>query len=258
MPLAKRVDPPYVQVMDHYRRLILDGSLSEGDRLPPVAQIAREWGISTATAARGIGQLQIEGLLRTSPQGTFVETLRPVSDTPRDRMTRVRRGGMAGSAAEMEVVRFAELIRIPVYVAELMGLDPGGQVIRRESVTVAGRRPKAEPVMLSVSWFAPDLAGMVPELLETKPVRGSAVGRIEKATGRVVTAGEDHLHGRAADEREATALGLPVGAPILAGAYLWTEEDGGVLEYGEFCLPSRRTLRYRYEVTDGESKDSGE
>ena len=35
MPKAKRVDPPYVQVMDHYRRMILDGALSEGERLPP-------------------------------------------------------------------------------------------------------------------------------------------------------------------------------------------------------------------------------
>lgn len=249
MPRAQRVDPPYVQVMDHYRRQILDGKLSEGDRLPPVAEMGKEWGISTATAARAIGQLQIEGLVRTSPQGTFVETLRPVSDSPRDRMARVRRAGVASSAAEMEIVRFAELIRVPVYVAELMGLDPGGQIIRRESVTVAGRRPTAEPVMLSVSWFAPDLASVVPELMETRPVPGSSINRIEASAGQV-TYGEDHLHGRAADQREASALGLALGSPILAGAYLWTDDDGKVLEYGEFCLPPKRTLRYRYDIAD--------
>jgi GntR family transcriptional regulator len=250
MPKAKRVDPPYVQVMDHYRRMILDGALSEGERLPPVAEIGREWGVSTATAARSIGQLQIEGFVRTSPQGTFVDTLKPVGDSPRDRMARVRRTGVASSAAEMEIVRAAERIRVPVYVAELMDLDPAGDVIRRESVTVAGRRPRAEPVALAVAWFAPDLAETIPELLNTRPVPG-IVARIEAATGRAVVHGEDHLHGRASDEREASALGLPVGSPILAGAYIWTDAAGAVLEYGEFCFPPRRTLRYDYDIEPG-------
>src|ERR1039457_718100 len=235
--------------MDHYRGLILDGKLGEGDRLPPVAEIGREWEISTATAARVVGQLQVEGYVRTSPQGTYVETLRHAADTPRDRMARVRREGRPRSGAEMDVIRAAELVRVPVYVAELMSLDPSGQVIRREWVTAAGRRPKAEPVMLSVSWFTPDLAADVPELLEIRPsAGGSLIARVESATGRRVTYGEDHLEGRAADEREAAALGLPVGSPILAGAYLWVDEPGAVVEYGEFCLPPRRTIRYKYEV----------
>jgi GntR family transcriptional regulator len=250
MPKAARVDPPYVQVMDHYRRLILDGELNEGDRLPPVAEIGREWGISTATAGRAISQLQIEGFVRTTPQGTFVTTLKPVADSPRDRMARVRRTGAVGSAAEMEVVRFAERIRVPVYVAELMNLDPAGDVIRRESVTTAGRRPQAEPVALSVAWFAPELAETMPELLDTRPVPG-IIARIEAATARVIAHGEDHLHARASDTREATALGLPVGTPILAGAYIWTDGEGVVLEYGEFCFPPRRTIRYDYDIEPG-------
>jgi GntR family transcriptional regulator len=249
MPRAQRVDPPYVQVMNHYRRQILDGQLHEGDRLPPVDEIGKEWGISRATAARAIGQLQIEGYLRTSPQGTFVETLKPVSDTPRDRMSRVRKHGQVRGESEMEIIRAAERIRVPVYVAELMGLDPAGEIIRREWVTVAGRKPRAEPVMLSVSWFDPALADVVPELLSTDAsVGGSMVARIEQATGRRATHGEDHMHGRAADEREAAALGLSTGTPILAAAYLWVDQDGGVIEYGEFCLPPRRTTRYEYEI----------
>jgi GntR family transcriptional regulator len=250
MPKAKRVDPPYVQVMDHYRRLILDGTLSEGDRLPPVAEIGREWGVSTATAGRAIGQLQIEGFVRTGPQGTFVDTLKPVGDSPRDRMARVRRTGVASSAAEMEIVRYAERIRVPVYVAELMNLDASGDVIRRESVIAAGRRPRAEPVAFSVAWFAPDLADAMPELLTTRPIPG-LIARLEAATGRVIVHGEDHLQGRASDEREATALGLPPGSPILAGAYIWADTDGAVLEYGEFCFPPRRTLRYDYDIEPG-------
>jgi GntR family transcriptional regulator len=165
-------------------------------------------------------------------------------------MARVRRTGLVSSAAEFEVVRFAERIRVPVYVAELMGLDPAGEVIRRESVTTAGRRPHAEPVALSVAWFAPELAEAVPELLTTRPIPG-LIARIEAATARAVAHGEDHLHARDSDTREATALGLPVGAPILAGAYIWTDAEGAVLEYGEFCFPPRRTVRYDYDIEPG-------
>ena len=79
MPRARREDPPYVQVVDYYRTQILGGKLAEGDRLPPVTQLGKEWRISTATAARAIGQLQTEGYVRTRPQGTIA-----VSPSPDD------------------------------------------------------------------------------------------------------------------------------------------------------------------------------
>lgn len=257
MPKATRVDPPYVQVMDHYRQQILDGELTEGDKLPAVTEMGREWGVSPATAGRAISQLQVEGFVRTTPQGTFVQTLKPIGDSPRDRMARVRRTGTIASAAEQEVVRFAERIRVPVYVAELMGLDPAGDVIRRESVATAGRKPQAEPVALSVAWFAPELAEAVPELLSSRPVPG-LIARIESATGRVAVHGEDHLHARDCDAREAAALGLPVGAPTLAGAYIWTDAEGAVLEYGEFCFPPRRTIRYDYDIEPAGAPETGD
>jgi GntR family transcriptional regulator len=245
MPSAQRVDPPYAQIANHYRRQILDGALSEGDRLPAFAEIGKEWGVSVSTVARGIGQLAIEGYVRVLARGTFVEPLRHGSDTPRDRIARVR-SARAMPTGDMEVVRFAEQIRAPAYVADLMDLDPSGQVIRREWVTCAGRLPLAEPVALHVAWYPPQLAELVPELLATKPIPGGAIKLIEGASGQTVTHGEDHFHGRASDAREASALGIPIGAAILAGAYLWTTDDGTVLEYGEFCLPERRTLRYDY------------
>lgn len=250
MPEAQRVDPPYVQVANHYRRMILDGELAEGDQLPPFAEVGRQWRVATSTAARGIGQLAIEGYVRVLARGTFVEPLRHGADTPRDQIARIRRARPAPASSDLDIVRFAELIRVPVYVADLLDIDPGGDVVRREWVVCAGRRPRAEPVALHVAWYAPELAASVPELLVTKPIAGGAIAMIEKATGRSVAHGEDHAHGRAADAREAAALGVPVGAPILAGAYLWNASDGTVLEYGEFCLPERRTIRYDYEVSE--------
>src|SRR5882762_2240936 len=211
MPKAQRIDPPYMQIGDYYRDQILDGTLTEGDRLPPITALVEEWGVAIATAARAIGQLQIEGYVRTNPKGAFVEPLKAGGTSPRQRMTRVRRTGTTESKAEMTIVRAAELIRPPVYIAELLDVDPDGEVVRRESVTTAGRRPRAEPVALTVQWYAPYLADLIPARLDSKPIP-NLIARIEEATGKTLVHGEDHFHGRASDAREAHALALQVGA----------------------------------------------
>lgn len=54
---------------------------------------------------------------------------------------------------------------------------------------------------------------------------------------------------RARDAREADALGVEIGAPILAGAWLW-HAASGVVEYGEVCSLADRVIRYEYEITD--------
>lgn len=248
MPKIERAEPPYVQIANHYRKRILEGDLKEGDQLPTMGDIASEWGVAPSTAARGIGQLAIEHLVQILARGTFVEPLQAGSDTPLDRIARVRESGRMTSGEEWELVQSAELARVPVYVTELLDLDPKTEVVRRESVIAAGRKPKASPVALTVQWYPPDFADLVPELLESRPIPGGAIAAIEKATGKTVAYGEDLFHGRSTDEHESSALGLPVGSPILAAAYIWRAEDGTVLEYGEFCLPERRTVRYEYNV----------
>ena len=248
MPKVQRAEPPYVQIANHFRKLILDGELKEGDQLPTMSEISDEWGVAPSTAARGIGQLAIERYVQILARGTFVEPLRYISDTPLDRIARVRQSGRLATTDEWELVKSAELTRVPVYITELLDLDPKAKVVRRESVIAAGRKPKASPVALTMQWYPPSFADLVPALLESHPIRDGAIGAIEKATNLTVTYGEDHFHGRSADEHECLALGVPSGSPILAAAYIWRASDGTVLEYGEFCLPERRTVRYEYEV----------
>jgi len=248
MPKIQRTEPPYVQIANHYRKLILDGELKEGDQLPTMSDIANEWGVAPSTAARGIGQLAIERYVQILARGTFVEPLRYTSDTPLARITRVHQSGRLAATDEWEIVRSAELTRVPIYVTELLDLDPSARVVRRESVIAAGRKPKASPVALTFQWYPPHFAELVPQLLESYPIRGGAITAIEKATGLTVAHGEDHFHGRNTDEHESLALGVPNGSPILAAAYIWRAENGAVLEYGEFCLPERRTVRYDYDV----------
>ena len=45
-------DAPYVQIIEHYRQEIRDGQLKDGDMLPSGREIAQQFGVSLATAAK--------------------------------------------------------------------------------------------------------------------------------------------------------------------------------------------------------------
>jgi GntR family transcriptional regulator len=245
-----------MQVTDHYRQLIQDGTLIEGAKLPTVADISREWGIAHATAAKAIGQLQVEGLVITSPRGSFVAGHGASATTPRDRLNRFRRTGTLDSAGEHHRVTVAGVVQAPTYVAELFGLDDDLRVLRREWVTIKD----AQLMALTVTWNRGELGEQVPELLTTaQSVVGNRLALIEPVTGHV-THGRDFSHGRGSDARESSALGLPTGAAILAVTWLWnTAADDSsepvLVEYGESVLPPRHTLTYDYESATEEGAE---
>ncbi|QNP71935.1 GntR family transcriptional regulator [Streptomyces roseirectus] len=235
---------PYMQVAERIRRRILDGALKEGEKLPPVRELAKSEGVSVATLGRSLDQLQVEGYITTSRRGTFVANAPEVAPSGYDRITRVLRTGSVLAEGETMIVTTAELIKPPQYVAEIFDLDDGDQVVRRQWHTGRGQQRTG----LFVTWHPAHFAAAVPELLSTS--RTSSPGlllKIQQATGRQVTAGRDDIHGRDADAREAGFLGLRVGSPILAGVHrLW--DDEGVIEYGEWCLPYRLAIGYEYSV----------
>ena len=59
-------DAPYVQIIEHYRQQIRAGLLKDGDMLPSGREIAAEFGVSLATAAKVAGGLQ--SLIREQEQ----------------------------------------------------------------------------------------------------------------------------------------------------------------------------------------------
>jgi len=235
---------PYMQITDHYRQKIADGEFAEGDRLPTVVDIASEWNVAHATAAKSIAQLQVEGLIMTSPRGSFVAGAESKATTPQDRFARARRTRSTASKGEHHHVNVAELVVAPTYVAELFGLEPGAQVIRREWVTIEDGSLRA----LTVTWYPAELAERAPLLSMEQSTVGPMLRHLEQHYGKIER-GRDFVHARGADAREASALGLPIGSPIAAVTWLaWRGER--LMEYGESCLPPRHTLTYSYDVPE--------
>lgn len=63
----------YVVVADHVAKMIGDGRLQPGARLPGEADMAEQYGIARMTARRAVRELRERGLVFTVPaKGTFV------------------------------------------------------------------------------------------------------------------------------------------------------------------------------------------
>jgi GntR family transcriptional regulator len=249
-PRVERTRPPYVQIADHYRGLIVSGEIAEGVKLPAVAAVADEWGVTTATAAKAYGQLQVERLVRTSPRGTFVEGASRAS-SPRDRALRMHSLGVPSAAGEISLVTAAAVVTAPAYVAELFAMEGDRpRVVRREWVTSENTLEGIAPVMLSVSWYPTAFADTVPGILSTDSATVDTLATaIESAVGPTAHF-RDFVESRSSDAREAGHLGLPIGGPVLAGAFLhWTAGDPGELvEYGEYVLPPKRVISWEYDI----------
>src|ERR1019366_2951700 len=72
-PAVQRPNPPYMQIVEHIRRQIRSGQLSDGGHVPSVPHLPRDWQVSAPTAAKALTTLRSEGYVRGVPgTGTIV------------------------------------------------------------------------------------------------------------------------------------------------------------------------------------------
>ncbi|HLT84997.1 MAG TPA: GntR family transcriptional regulator [Phototrophicaceae bacterium] len=80
-------EPIYVQIAEHLRRQVLDGTLAEGDQVMSTTQYATTYRINPATAAKAFAQLVDEDVIyKQRGVGMFV------ADGARERLRERRRG----------------------------------------------------------------------------------------------------------------------------------------------------------------------
>lgn len=79
--------PIYEQVKDGFRKLILTGILSTGDRLPSVRELAAELAINPNTIQRAYRELEAEGFIYSiAGKGSFAASLTEVTDRRRQEL----------------------------------------------------------------------------------------------------------------------------------------------------------------------------
>jgi len=63
---------PWRQIYAALRARIESGDLAPGDRLPSIVSLAQEHGVALTTVRKALDALKDDGLVVTSPMGTFV------------------------------------------------------------------------------------------------------------------------------------------------------------------------------------------
>jgi len=98
-------EPPYLRIAATLREDIEIGSLPPGAKAPSTRQLAKMFGVATATAAKALDTLRREGLLRAEPRsGHVVAAQQSAADTRRPTLTRDRLVQTAIAIADSEGV----------------------------------------------------------------------------------------------------------------------------------------------------------
>ena len=124
----------YEQIATQIKKLIINGSLQEGDPLPSVRALAQELGVSAITTRRAYTELEQDGYVFTAPaKGTFVshryiERLKELGlmklDEIMDDMIYLARAMIIDQEQLQELVteRYQEVSESPDYQAQLVKL----------------------------------------------------------------------------------------------------------------------------------------
>jgi GntR family transcriptional regulator len=236
-------DAPYVQIIEHYRQQIRDGRLQDGDMLPSAREIASEFGVSIATAAKVATGLQALGLVTPRPgAGTVVTAPRPSAD-------RARGGPVAITLASRTPMRpgdqarvlEAELVAAPHAVAGQLEVEPFAQVARRRQATI---RDGATVAVLT-AWFPAAVAEAAPELLTRTRLS-------EEIPGYQPAWGEDWVSARPPTSAEAREFGIKRGSPVTNVQSRRFAADDTVIEYAELIARADTRILYRYDYRAGD------
>lgn len=247
MPTFKQAPPKYVQMADHLRDRITRGELAPGDEVPSERQLAAEWGVARPTATKALDVLRREGLLAgRQGAGTFVTQPGALRRQAEDRYLRSRQTGRIYLPNERAQILRAELVDTPPHVARSLGVDPGVPVVRRERLTLRDD----EPVELSTSWFAGELAEVAPRLLEVERIIEGTLSYVEAATGRTATVARDRVSARLASADERELLALPDPCAVVITHHTVLDADDLVLDFSESVgPPDSWTVEHEYALT---------
>ncbi|MFD5891127.1 GntR family transcriptional regulator [Streptomyces sp. NPDC060334] len=240
--------PPYARIAGHYRDLIGSGMLEPGTLLPSIKALSEEWKVSTATVEKAMRVLREEQLVK-GIHGIGTEVLGPpVSlSSGSERHDRSSKTQSSWGTGEQSSGHTAGIVPAPKDIADVLGIAPGGEAIRRSRVY----RDTHGIVSHSTSWIPAELAQAVPELAKSERLKGGlSLDLIARATGRHVVQRVDEESARIATAQDLELLELEAGtvAAILVLTARFLDANGQLLEYGVDLGAPGRTRRTTSDV----------
>jgi DNA-binding GntR family transcriptional regulator len=185
--------PPYIQLANYARALIINGTAQPGVKLPSVRTVSEEAGVSPATVDRAWAVLKREGLLR-GVAGVGVEVV------DQSALKADRTGGYLGSSQIAHPDQPIRTSDIPDWVADRLGVTE--VILRYRWIESGGRCIQHGP-----SWVNPTLAEVIPELDTVGKLYPSWQATYLERTGIKVASETVHI-ARLADDLDRERFGL--------------------------------------------------
>ena len=220
------------QIAGEIERMIADGTLAPGARLPTEAELAQCYAVNRHTVRRAMEELARGGQVRVEQgRGSFVaEDVLDYAISARTRFSEwIRRHDREPTGRVLSLTT----IPAPRAIADALGIAAGDAMVRLERLGLADARP------VSLAWhhFAlarfPDIAAAL-----------AAHGTISAALAALGVADYfrrvTRVTARLPRPEEAALLATPRSRPLLVTESINVDRRGRVVEFGLACYPTPR------------------
>lgn len=214
--------PLHIQIREILEKLISEGSLRCGDRLPSEDEFTREFRVSRMTVRQALSVLASEGLIyRRQGIGTFVGDTKvtrqfmKLSGFSDDVIARGHRPG----ARTLSI----RLMPAPTDAADALDCRPGEAVVLVHRLRTLNDRPAA----IQHSYL---LASLVPGLENVDEDFPSLYGLLRRQFGLVLNRAEQVIEARRASAAEGRRLEIAARSPVVQVARTTFLDDGRPVE----------------------------
>ncbi len=216
--------PYYVQVKDVLCRRIERGEWKPGEQLPSEAELCRLFDVSRIVIRQALREMMYEGLVtRRKGKGTFVAQPKIVEGLVQN-LTGFHQDMVSRGHRLVTQVLKQAAIPASAKVAGYLQIEPDAPVVQLDRLRFVNGEP-----MVYVSTYLP--AGLVPGLEQEDFSQRSLYEFLEKRLGLVIVRGQRTIGAVAANDVEASLLGVDKGAPLVMLDSVSYLADGTPIEY---------------------------
>jgi DNA-binding GntR family transcriptional regulator len=225
---------------------IASGELQPGDRTPSVRVLARDFGVSPATASKALNQLSALGLVDARPGvGMIVLQHRPSQLLVGDRLATAQRTGIMNRPGEYAKRVTAEEEDADARVRAGLSIDVARAFCRRRIRYDASDRP----IEHSATWLPIDVAARLPRVHDLAAIQEGTLAYVQKATRRTITSTHEDIYAREADDLD-TGYGIAApGRPVLVVEFVAYDAKERPLTFETAVFPERIRVLSRTSPT---------
>lgn len=229
----------YADIANHYRKLIVDGTLAPGDAMPSMREVREKFDVTITTVNRAFGLLKSEGL--TYPKrgvGTVVTTRARTAMTGAARIDRLESTGRQYAHKETSTGHRSSLRSCAdPQIASELEVELYDEIVVRERVFLQDGRPTVAALsLINMRALTP-----VPELLQQGQLKPFWHKLYEERTRKAISRSPECRTARMASSNELELLDVAApehaAVPVLVLQTTFHDEDGPIEVWQDVLAP---------------------